>query len=61
MKYLYTIVEQVVTMDQLLPVQISGWKARKTNPVGSMFFLCIQLHQITSATHLSAYFADTLE
>jgi len=25
---------------------------------GSTFFLCIQLHQITSATHLSAYYAD---
>jgi len=32
-----TIVEQVVTTDQLLPVQISGWKARKTNPVWKHF------------------------
>ena len=53
-----TIVEQVVTTDQLLPVQISGWKARKTNPVWKHF---LPLHAAASATHLSAYYAEIVE
>ena len=57
-----TTVEQANTTEELLPIQVSGWRTWKTNPVWKHF---APLHTytsqpaITSATHLFVSCAET--
>jgi len=54
-----TTVEQTNTTEQLLPIQVSGWRTRKTNPVWKHLLPYTSQPAITSATHLFVSYAET--